>query len=277
LISLAALALVAGCARYARWSGGRSYVPPVQALDRARGEGAKGPVVMLVPGSMIVSAFFDVMRQRLQVDGFTPVVYQPPDLFTGSLRDGAKGIGQAVDELRAAAGQDKILIVAECNGGVAARYYVEKLGGAAKVERFVSFVSAHNGTSYGSSMNLYQGVNDIKPGSDFMKEMARSRPPENGPLIFSIFLCSDEIMKPFTTSEIPGAVNIEVCDKDFDTRARKNKDHHVSNTAGQALICLYPIHLGGFWDEPFYRLIKACLTQAPESIKNFEGLNITVH
>lgn len=268
-----------GCTHYAKWSGADSYTAPGRALAQARNEGGQGPAVLLVTGSMIVSDFYDVMRDRLLKDGFTPVVYQPEDLFTGSLRDGAAGIGRAVDEILERTGQDKIMILAECNGGVATRYYIEKLGGAPKVERFISYVSAHHGTTWAGSMNVFPSAGEIRPGSEYMLEMDESAPPEDGPLYISIFICTDEIMKPYTTSMLKGALNIEICDEDFDARAKKHKrdkERDVGHLVGDSLVDLYPIHLNVFWDEPFYQLVKACLTESPEEIREFNGLKIAV-
>ncbi|MEW5735131.1 MAG: hypothetical protein AB1921_09770 [Thermodesulfobacteriota bacterium] len=279
IICLAIMPLAFGCTHYAKWSGADSFNPPAKELAQAREKGDKGPVVLLITGSMIVSDFYDVMKKRLEADGFTPVVFQPEDLFTGSLRDGGARIGKAVDEVLAETGQDKVLIVAECNGGVATRYYIEKLGGAPKVERFITYVSAHHGTTWAGNFNVFPSASEIRPQSGYMKEMNESKPPENGPLTFSIYICTDEIMKPYTTSMLPGAVNIEICDADFDARAIKHKhdkERNVGHLVGDSLVDLYPIHLNVFWDEPFYQLVKACLTESPEQVKEFNGLKIAV-
>ncbi len=266
-------AMLSGCMSYAKWSGRGSYVAPDKAAAALPADG-KGPLVLCVTGSMIVREFYDIMEKRLLEAGFRPVVFQPPDLFTEPLAAGALRISEAVDKVLAVTGEKKLILLAECNGGVASRYYIEKLGGAAKVSRFITYVSAHHGTASTSWFNPYPAISDIRPESPYMAEMRESRPPADGPLTISIFICTDEIMKPYATSRLPGALNIEICDKDFDRRARKRTPPNVGNFVGNILLAYCPVHLAVFWDEEFFGLLKSCLRDSPEEIRAYKGLSL---
>ncbi|MCC6877259.1 MAG: hypothetical protein IT378_23340 [Sandaracinaceae bacterium] len=192
--------------------------------------------VLLVPGTMITGDYFETMAVRLEADGFDPVVYEAPDLLTGSLARGAERIGEAVDRLRAERGLDRVHIVAECNGGVATRYYLQVLGGHAAVDQVVTFVSAHHGTwlsPIGDWATGFQALEDITPGSALLATLdAAPFPP--GLRMTSIYSCHDELMLPYETSVVEGATNVLFC------------DHFI-------------MHLDGFWDPVVYERIADAL------------------
>ncbi len=263
-----------GCVRYA-WDSGHDSFRLNEVIAEEAAEAEEQPVVLLITGSTIVAEFFDVMRDGLREQGYHAVVYQPPELFTTSLVDGAERIGKVVDEITERTGRDKIHIIAECNGGIATRYYVEQLGGHEKVDRFVSFVSAHNGTTY-FKVPMFPSLAEIDPESTFMRRAADSRLPEGAQTrMYSIYVCGDEVMKPHTTSAYPGATNIEICDEDLAQRARKRKPYKVNHTLGQVMIPMYRQHFACFWDEAALALFVACLRDDDETLREFDQLEVT--
>lgn len=259
---------------FGRWTGRSHYRHPLVSAARLEKDSTK-PLVLLVTGSMIVSDFFDAIAARLQKEGFRTVVYQPPDLLTEPLEVGARNVGEAVETILAATGDEKLHVLAECNGGVASRYWLQNLGGHERVDRFITFVSAHHGTK-AVLLPLYCGVADVKPGSAFLCEMESDRMPEGGPPVTSIYMRDDEIMWPSTTSRLEGALNIEVRDPGVKARARKRKPYPVHHMIGAVLIRVCPVHLAGFFDEPFHDLLVSCLRDDPEETKRFDGLEIEV-
>lgn len=270
LAATLALCLLAGCQAHARQVGPAHYRDPgaVQADP-----GDERPVVLLVTGSLIVADFFDLMAERLEARGYLPVIYQPLDLFTGPLQEGAVGIGEAVDAALAATGRDRLHIIAECNGGVATRFYLEQLGGHARVDRFVSFVSAHNGSSkYGS---LYPALADIRPDSAHMATMADSRMPEEATTrAWAVFVCEDEVMIPHATSLYPGATGVEVCDARMAAEARAWQPFDVGHAVGQYLLRRNPLHFAGFWHEDWFELFVAILEQDDASVRAFDRMQV---
>jgi len=192
--------------------------------------------VLLIPGTAITGDYFDTMAARLMADGFQPRVFVPPDLFTDSLALGAQRIADEVTATLAATGEDRVHIVAECDGGVATRYYVEVLGGAAHVDQMVTFVSAHHGTitsPIGQVVTGWQAMSDITPGSPFLEQL-NSIPFPTGLKMTSIYTCHDEFISPYQTSVVDGATNVLFC------------QHYIA-------------HLDGFWDSVVYARILAAL------------------
>jgi len=207
-------------------------------VDRAVPQPEEGRTVLLIPGTTIGTEFFDPMVARLRADGYRTVVYSPEDLFTESLVQGAENIGIEVERILAETGEDQLLVVAECDGGVASRYYAQVLGGHDRIAHLVTFVAAHNGTrlaGLAAAFSPFEALQDIRPKSDFMTELNSAEFPVDFQMT-SIYSCRDKLMKPYETSVVPGATNIEFC------------DHKVG-------------HFDGFWDPVVYETIRAALEQ----------------
>ena len=195
-------------------SPGSGEQPP--AAEPAPSDPVEEPtrVVLLIPGTMIEGSYFDTMAERLIGDGYEPWVFEPPDLFTESLAVGAERIAVAVDEVLEATGEDRINIVAQCDGGVATRYFLQLLAGHQKVDQVITFVSAHHGTwlsPVGDWVTGFDALEDIIPGSAFLDEL-NGAPFPTGLKLTSIYSCNDELMLPYDTSIVDGATNVLFCD-----------------------------------------------------------------
>ncbi len=170
--------------------------------------------VLLITGVTIPAEWFDPIVLRLQRDGFRPVVYEPPDLLSGDLFDNAERLGDVIEQVQADSGQDKIDVLAECTGGLIARYYIQSLGGDQHVSRLVTFISPQHGVDkapLAASIAGWPALYDLSPGSDFLHAV-NDVPLPDDVAVTSIYSCTDEYIQPFTTSIIPGAKNIELCD-----------------------------------------------------------------
>lgn len=170
-------------------------------------------VVLLITGVTIPAEWFDPIVARLERDGFEPVIWEPPALLSGSLYAAADDLAEIVAELKADSGQDKIDILAECTGGVVARYYVQSMGGDDHVSRLVTFVSPQAGLPAAAMLAPIAGwpaLYDLSPGSDFLTAVNSKTPTVP---MTSIYTCSDEYIQPFSTSIVDGATNIGLCDE----------------------------------------------------------------
>ena len=184
--------------------------PGPGALDEPR-------TVLLITGVTIPQAWFGPIVARLERDGFRPVIWEPPALLSGSLFEASEQLADVVDQVRAESGQDKIDILAECTGGVIARHYVQSLGGDAYVRRLVTFVSPQAGlpaAKYAAAIAHWPALYDLTPGSEFLRAVA-SKPLPPSVAMTSIYTCTDEYIQPYTTSIVPGATNIGLCDGTF--------------------------------------------------------------
>ena len=174
---------------------------------------AKPRTVVLVTGVTIKAAWFDGIAARLRRDGFRTVMYEPPGLLSGDLFEASRGLGAFVERVQQESRDDKVDILAECTGGLIARYYLQSLGGEAHVSRLVTFVSPQHGIAAVPFVARFAGwpaLRDLSPGSRFLRAVHDAPLPRHTP-ITSIYTCDDEYIKPYRTSIIPGATNIGIC------------------------------------------------------------------
>jgi triacylglycerol lipase len=62
-------------------------------------------------------------------------------------------------------------IVAFSMGGLVSRYYLQRLGGVERVERFISISAPHRGT-WTAFLRANAGARQMRPGSAFLKDLA---------------------------------------------------------------------------------------------------------
>ena len=201
--------------------------------------------VLLIPGTTIGPEFFAPMEARLKRDGFDVVVWAPADLFTDDLATGAARIGAAVDQLLLSRHKTKLSIVAQCDAGVAARYYAQVLGGSAHLDQLVTFVSAHHGSAAAPAGSWFTGwaaLKNIRFNSAFLNQLNAGSLP-SGLQLTSIYSCMDEYMWPQSTSVVTGATNVLFC------------NHYVS-------------HFSPFWDPLVYGRIRSALRGEGASAPN---------
>lgn len=115
--------------------------------------------ILFVHGINGEAANFDALKARLVTDGY------PANLLyaytfenagqTGCNVDHAASIQGWVNEIMTANGVDKINVVAHSMGTLSSRYFVKMMGGADKVERFITLGGMHHGlTSSCAGMSL---------------------------------------------------------------------------------------------------------------------------
>ena len=130
---------------------------------------AQPRTVLLITGVTIPAEWFEPIELRLERDGFRTVVYEPPDLLSGDLFENSERLANVVDEIRAQTGEDRIDILAECTGGLIARYYIQSLGGDQHVRSLVTFISPQHGLPKAALAETVAGwpaLRDLTPGSD---------------------------------------------------------------------------------------------------------------
>ena len=124
-------------------------------------------------------------------------------------------VQRAAEELCAAAGAPKLVIVAHSMGGLVARAWLRKHG-AARVARVITLGTPHHGTclaSFGVGRNAAQmrraGAADGLE-SDWLRALAAGESAATRALITSIYTHHDNIISPQTSSFLAGAHNIEL-------------------------------------------------------------------
>lgn len=200
---------------------GQFYLDKYEAkLDYANTHIEAGPTpittsrtVLLITGVGIKKEFMVPIQKRLERDGWGTALYEPANLLSGDLENESKKLGAVVDGILKQTGDTTIDILAECTGGVIARRYIQGLGGDQKIGHMVTFVSPQHGLPIAPLVHAIVGwdaLRDLTPGSAFMHSVNDAQLPSNVKFT-SIYTCTDEYIRPVSTSVIPGATNIEIC------------------------------------------------------------------
>lgn len=85
----------------------------------------------------------------------------PGVMGTGYIQDSAKQLATFVDRVLAATGSDEVDLVAHSQGGSMANWYTKFEGGAAKVDKLVTYGATHHGTSLDGIGALGRAINNL--------------------------------------------------------------------------------------------------------------------
>ncbi len=143
---------------------------------------------------------------------------------TGDIATSAGQLAAFVTRVLAATGAAKVDLVGHSQGGMMPRYYINFLGGAAKVATLVGLAPSNYGTtldgltSLGQALGLLDPVNKFlattctacveqEQGSSFLAGLnaAPTRPGVNYTVIEST---GDEVVTPYTNAFLPAAPNV---------------------------------------------------------------------
>ena len=173
-------------------------VPP-PALDR-------NPVV-LVHGIHSDSRDMTRLAHHLRVGGWQVFT---PDLHPNG---GQAGLDELAQQLagyteRVLPGQ-RFDLVGFSMGGLVSRYYLQRLGGLDRVDRFISLAAPHHGTVL-AWMNATPGGRQMRPDSRFLRDLARDTGKLGRVKFTSLYTPLDLIILPARSSVMPQARNVRV-------------------------------------------------------------------
>lgn len=150
---------------------GASYKASVEGEGHARG--SRHPVVLLHGFAMNRTNWLWVGR-RLAARGAGPL-YGTTYFSPQGVRRSAQHLKDFVEQVLAREHAGRVDIVAHSLGGVVARYYVERLGGAWRVARLITIGSPHRGTLLGR-LGLVPSLRELMAGSPLLDELGTPDP-----------------------------------------------------------------------------------------------------
>ena len=136
-------------------------------------EASTTPVV-LVRGIVDNRSIFAVLARALRRRGFGTVHavnYRVQTALTGDIRHAARDLAAHVERICAATGADRVHVVGHSLGGLIARYYVQRLGGDARVDTLVTLGTPHRGSAIAHLLPPATLPRQLRPGSDLMREL----------------------------------------------------------------------------------------------------------
>ncbi|MEV4948174.1 alpha/beta fold hydrolase [Streptomyces sp. NPDC053755] len=167
---------------------------------------ASGPAsgrrpVVLLHGFVDNRSVFVLLRRCLTRHGrdcLDSLNYSP---LTCDLRTAAVLLGRRVEELCARTGHERVDLVGHSLGGLIARYYVQRLGGDARVRTLVMLGTPHAGTTAMPWAGAHPLVRQMRPGSDVLRELAGPAPSCRTRFV-SFWSDLDQVMVPVETARL---------------------------------------------------------------------------
>lgn len=160
--------------------------------------------VLLVPGAGGTPLYFTLLGRSLARDGFRPVAVELPLFGLARVEMLAEALAETARRTLRRTGARKLGIVAHSLGGLAARHYIEFLGGDRHVRRLVTLGTPHRGTWSALPWLWHPLARQLLPGSEFLTGLNARPPSVPTTCVAAAF---DEYSVPFWNSHLPGADN----------------------------------------------------------------------
>lgn len=157
--------------------------------------------VLLIHGIDDTEAVFAGMTMYLTTHGWS--VYSVA--LTPS--NGDKGLDDLAKQLatyiyKTFPGEQAFDLVGFSMGGIISRYYVQRLGGIHRVQRFITLSSPHNGT-WTAYIRNNPGCLQMRPNSPFLNDLNRDVAMLNRINFTSIWTPLDLMIVPANSSQLP--------------------------------------------------------------------------
>ena len=150
-------------------------LPPVRRGLVIGDVAAAGTPILLVHGLVDNRSIFTVLRRALRRRGFGRIWTMNYHVLTHDVRAAARRLAATVESVCEQTGYERIHVVGHSMGGIIARYYVQRMGGDARVHTLVTLGSPHGGTR--AARLLPRGVcRQLGPSSEVVTELAAPAP-----------------------------------------------------------------------------------------------------
>jgi triacylglycerol lipase len=210
--ALAAAALVIFAAVVAvRAVAGSAQAAPPPPPAPARQQ--PGPVLLL-PGYGGSTASLERLAATLRTaTGRDVRVVRAVGNGTGDLTAQAKVLEVTVRQL-ISTGSPSVDVIGYSAGGVVARLWAARYGGAAQARRIVTLGSPHHGTEVANLAAQLApdqcplACQQLAPDSDLLRGLPAAALP--GPSWVSVWTAKDDVVRPPTSGRLDGAVNVEL-------------------------------------------------------------------
>ena len=150
-------------------------LPPMQRGLLLGDVVAAGTPILLVHGLVDNRSVFTLLRRALRRRGFGQVLTLNYSPFTTDVRTAAAQLAALVEKTCLETGHERVHVVGHSLGGVVARFYVQRMGGDARVHTLCTLGSPHAGTA-AAHLLPSPVVRQLRPGSTLMRELAAPAP-----------------------------------------------------------------------------------------------------
>ncbi|GHF17261.1 MULTISPECIES: esterase/lipase family protein [Streptomyces] len=177
--------------------------PPAVAGPRGdqEGDGEDRPPVLLLHGFIDNRSVFVLLRRSLRRHGWQHVLTLNFSLLTCDVRAAAELLARHVEEVCDRTGSPQVDVVGHSLGGLIARYYVQRMGGDARVRMLVTLGTPHAGTHLAGIVPGHPLARQMRPDSEIVAELGEPA-PQCGTQFVSFWSDLDLIMIPVETARI---------------------------------------------------------------------------
>ncbi|WP_435611526.1 esterase/lipase family protein [Streptomyces sp. bgisy159] len=134
------------------------------------------PPVVLLHGFIDNRSVFVLLRRSLAQHGRHQVESLNYSPLTCDIRTAAELLGRHIEGICARTGSRRVDIVGHSLGGLIARYYVQRLGGDARVRTLVTLGTPHSGTRVARLATAHPIARQMRPGSAVIEELKEPAP-----------------------------------------------------------------------------------------------------
>lgn len=177
--------------------GDRPVLPAPEGTAQLPAE-AKPPVVLL-HGFIDNRSVFLLLRRSLAQHGRQQIESLNYSPLTCDIRTAAELLGRHIEEVCERTGSRQVDVVGHSLGGLIARYYVQRLGGDARVRTLVTLGTPHSGTRVAPLANAHPIVRQMRPGSEVLEELTLPAPGCRTHFV-AFWSDLDHIMDPLETA-----------------------------------------------------------------------------
>ncbi|MCP4640347.1 MAG: alpha/beta fold hydrolase [bacterium] len=165
--------------------------------------------VIFIHGYMSRRGIFAPMLGYLRSRGLSTLFTMHIRPRHGEMDDFARQLVACVDRVCNTTGSSKVILVGYSMGGLVARAYVERWGGASKVAKVITVGTPHHGTGIA---RVVVGTNgrEMRVRSEWLRELNRDENLPEGPAYVSIYSAHDNMLYPQTSAELGKAKNIRL-------------------------------------------------------------------
>jgi triacylglycerol lipase len=165
--------------------------------------------ILFVHGWNANSSTWTTMVGRFKADGWTDAELANWSYDTRQSNATTAGlIAKKVDSILAATGATQVDLISHSMGALSARYYVKNLGGAAKVDAWVSLGGPNHGTQ--SAYACFQtSCLQMWPNSSFLTSLNSIDETPGAPRYATWWSACDEVIYPQKSVILSGATNTQ--------------------------------------------------------------------
>ena len=136
---------------------------------------AAGTPIILVHGVVDNHTIFTLLRRSLMRRGFGRTISLNYSPLTDDIRVVAKRLQRLVEAVCRDTGYERVHVIGHSMGGLISRYYVQRLGGDARVHTLVTLGTPHEGSAY-ANVVPHNVARQLRPDGPIVQELREPAP-----------------------------------------------------------------------------------------------------